>query len=266
MTASAHAAEPVAGTPVRWKRVFAGLAALLAIAVLCGLGVWQLQRRVWKLDLIARVEHRLREAPVAAPGPPDWGRLSTADEYRPVRITGRFLNARETLVQAVTGQGGGYWVLTPLQTDGGFTVLVNRGFAPPAMRDPASRQAAPDAAESTVTGLLRVSEGHRGFLRSNDPAADRWYARDVSAIAAARGLGEVAPYFIDADAAPNPGGWPLGGLTVVQFANNHLIYALTWFALALMLAAGVCYAVAAERGFRVGRPRARVSERHEFLD
>ncbi|MCA3579738.1 MAG: SURF1 family protein, partial [Bradyrhizobium sp.] len=88
----------------------------------------------------------------------------------------------------------------------------------------------------SVTGLLRMSEPKGGFLRSNDPAAGRWYSRDVAAIAATRGLSQVAPYFIDADATPNPGGTPLGGLTIVRFPNNHLIYALTWFALAFMLA------------------------------
>ena len=91
--------------------------------------------------------------------------------------------------------------------------------------------------ETTVVGLLRLSEPDGGFLRANDPAGDRWFSRDVAGIAKARGLsGPVAPYFIDADATPNPGGWPRGGLTVVRFANSHLIYALTWFGLAIVLA------------------------------
>ncbi len=80
-----------------------------------------------------------------------------------------------------------------------------------------------------------MSEPKGGFLRSNDPAADRWYSRDVAAISAARGLTDTAPYFIDADATANPGGLPVGGLTVIAFRNTHLVYALTWFALALML-------------------------------
>jgi surfeit locus 1 family protein len=86
----------------------------------------------------------------------------------------------------------------------------------------------------TVTGLLRVSEPGGAFLRSNDPAADRWYSRDVAEMARARGLDRVAPYFLDADAAPNRGGYPVGGLTVVHFRDPHLVYALTWFALAAL--------------------------------
>jgi surfeit locus 1 family protein len=155
------------------------------------------------------------------------------DAYRRVRVTGRFLHDRETLVRAVSDLGSGYWVVTPLDT-GRFTVLVNRGFVPPERRDPASRAAGNGAGQVTVTGLLRVTEPGGGFLRSNDPAADNWYSRDVAAIAAARGLSNAAPYFIDADAAPNPGGWPKGGLTVLRFSDNHMGYALTWFALALL--------------------------------
>ncbi|MFT3972994.1 MAG: SURF1 family protein [Amaricoccus sp.] len=219
--------------PPRRRRTVALAALVVAIAILLGLGVWQVERRAWKLDLIARTDARLAAAPVAAPGPADWAGIGKADEYTRVTATGHFLSDRETPVLAVTVHGSGAWILTPLVTPE-FTVLVNRGFVPPDRRDPATRT--PPAGEVTVTGLLRVSEPGGGFLRSNDPGAGRWYSRDVAAIAAAQGLGEVAPYFIDADATPNPGGWPIGGLTVVTFRNAHLSYALTWFGLAAGLA------------------------------
>ncbi|WP_439539653.1 SURF1 family protein [Sphingomonas sp.] len=196
------------------------------------LGIWQVERRAWKHALIDAVETRSTAAPVVAPAP-GVAVSAEADAYRRVRVTGRFLHDRETLVRAVSDLGSGYWVVTPLDT-GRFTVLVNRGFVPPDRRDPASRAAGNGAGPVTVTGLLRVTEPGGGFLRSNDPAAGNWYSRDVAAIAAARGLSNPAPYFIDADAAPNPGGWPRGGLTVLRFSDNHLGYALTWFALALL--------------------------------
>jgi surfeit locus 1 family protein len=79
-----------------------------------------------------------------------------------------------------------------------------------------------------------MSEPGGAFLRNNDPRSDRWYSRDVAAITKARGLARTAPYFIDADASPNPGGYPVGGLTVVAFRNAHLTYALTWFGLAIL--------------------------------
>ena len=210
--------------------------ALLACAGFAALGVWQIERRAWKLDLIAQVEARIHAPAAPPPARADWARVNARDDaYRHVRATGSFLHDRETLVQAVTERGAGFWVLTPLSTDQG-TVLVNRGFVPPERRDPASRRA--EQGPVTVTGLLRMSEPGGAFLRSNDPAAGRWYSRDVAAIARARGLGEVAPFFIDADATPNPGGYPVGGLTVVAFPNNHLVYALTWFGLAALSAWG----------------------------
>src|SRR5690606_28857381 len=115
--------------------------------------------------------------------------------------------------------------------------LINRGFVPPNHRDPATRRQGQIEDVTTVTGLLRLSESGGAYLRTNEPATDRWYSRDVAAIAAARGLTDVAPYFIDADASEaQPGDAPVGGLTVIKFSNNHLQYALTWFALAVMVA------------------------------
>ncbi|WP_367197459.1 SURF1 family protein [Amorphus sp. 3PC139-8] len=227
----------------------------LAIVGFSALGVWQLQRRDWKLDLIARVDSRIHQPAAAAPGPADWPSISADDdEYRRVRVTGHFLNDRETLVQAVTDLGGGFWVVTPLVTDDGFTVLVNRGFVPPERRDPTTRTAGMASDTMTVEGLMRMTEPNGGFLRANAPAEDRWYSRDVAAIAEAKGLGDVAPYFIDADTT-NPGSYPVGGLTRVTFRNTHLVYAMTWFALAAMaLAAGVWFV--REEMRRVPRGRA----------
>lgn len=196
------------------------------------LGVWQLDRRQWKLELIERVEARIAAPPSPAPPRTSWATLDPAEfEYRRVRVTGRFDHDRETLVDALTERGAGDWLLTPLVTPSG-TILVNRGFLPPERSAAASRAAAQLPGTVTITGLMRASEPEGRFLRANQPAADRWFSRDVAAIAARRGLADVAPFFIDADATPTPGGYPVGGLTVVRFRNTHLIYALTWFALA----------------------------------
>ncbi len=212
----------------------------LAAAGFVALGVWQLERRVWKLDLIAQVDARVHAPAVAPPAPPDWPTVSAADDqYRRVQVRGVFLHDRETLTQAATALGAGYWVLTPLRTDQGFTVLINRGFVSPERRDPASRTDGQVGGEQTVTGLLRITEPKGGFLRANDPANDRWRSRDVEAIAQARGLGDVAPYFIDAETVRDPSAWPRGGLTVIRFPNSHLVYALTWFGMALLSLGGM---------------------------
>jgi surfeit locus 1 family protein len=229
------------------KRIVAAGAMLAGIAVFVALGIWQLERRVWKLDLIARVDQRVHAAAIAAPGPDQWPALTAENaEYRHVLLKGRFLDQPQTPVLAVTTLGRGFWVMAPMRTDAGFVVLVNRGFIP---SDQRRRLAGPDngPAEVTITGLLRMSEPGGAFLHSNDPADGRWYSRDVAAIAASQGLGTVAPYFVDADATPDAGAWPEGGLTVVTFRNAHLQYALTWFALALGLAAMALRAVIAGR-------------------
>lgn len=217
---------------------------LVLVAGLTALGTWQIQRRAWKHDLIARVDARVHADPVEAPGPEDCTSLTAeADAYRRVRATGRLRQDSETLVQAVTELGGGFWVMTPLERADGTTILINRGFVPADRRDPAARVEGRGDGPVTVTGLLRLTEPGGGFLRRNDPAAGRWYSRDVDAIAQARGLSRTAPYFIDADATPNAGGWPVGGLTIVAFPDNHLVYAITWYILALMVAGGVAYTV-----------------------
>jgi surfeit locus 1 family protein len=135
--------------------------------------------------------------------------------------------------------------MAPLRTDRGFTILINRGFVPPDHPDLRHH----GAGQARITGLLRVTEPKGGFLRENDPMADHWYSRDVAAIARRRGLTATAPYFIDAEATPDDPDGPVGGLTVVDLPNNHLVYALTWFTLAAMVAGAITHVI------RSGPPR-----------
>lgn len=216
------------------RRLFAALL-ILVCGVTVALGIWQIQRRSWKLRLIAEVNERVHAAPVDAPGPAEWSRITAdRDAYRRVRVKGQFVHRRETEVFAVTGRGQGSWLMTPLVTDQGWTVLINRGFVPEEGAQPSR-----PAGQVTITGLLRITEPNGAFLRSNNPGAGRWYSRDVGAIARARGLHHVAPYFIDADATGNGADYPIGGLTVISFRNAHLSYALTWFMLAALSAWGL---------------------------
>jgi surfeit locus 1 family protein len=215
------------------RRLFLGLLVLLA-AGFVALGIWQVERRTWKLHLIAQVNARLHATPkpVGALEP-----FAAGDAYTRVKAQGVLLNDRETLVQALTDRGPGWWVMTPLQTPTGV-ILINRGFVPDERRDPRTRFGANPAGPVTIVGLMRASEPHGGFLRANDPSANRWYSRDTAAIGRARGLSKVAGFFVDADATPNRGGYPIGGLTVIKFRNVHLAYALTWFGLAALCLIG----------------------------
>ncbi len=226
------------------------LASLVGVAFLVGLGVWQLQRLAWKDALVAAVESRARAAPVDLPAEADWAKLKPADtEYRHVRLVGVYVASRQALVfRALSSPRGryggpGYLVMTPLRLASGAEVLVNRGFVPEDRKDEAASIGA--GGEMQVTGLMRASEERNWFTPADDPARGRWFTRDVAAIARAMGLTRYAPFTIDADAGADPAALPEGGETIVDFPNNHLSYAATWFGMAIALAGVfVSYALA----------------------
>jgi len=220
------------------------IAALIMTAILIGLGVWQLERLQWKLGLIAEVNGHTAATPVSL----DAILKMNPDEaqYRRVALHGRFDNAAEAYV-FTTGPGGEavYHVLTPFTTDDGRTMLVDRGYVPPEKRDPATR-VAPEG-ETSVVGVWRVPDAPGSFTPAPDTAHRTWYARDLVGIAAADHIQLAAPVLIEAGPAPNPGGWPQGGQTVVSFRNQHLSYAITWFGLAAGLI-GVYFAYHMSKG------------------
>ena len=230
-TVSRDAAPGPRGTAIRFALA---VLAVIVFAGFCALGTWQVMRLQWKLDLIERVEQRVHAPATAAPGPERWASVTQqTDEYRHVRLSGIYLPLFNTLVQATTELGSGFWLLTPLRQADGTTILVNRGF----VKDRKGIAASTPAGTVTIDGLLRISEPRGGFLRENNAAMQLWYSRDVAAIGESHRLTKLAPYFVDAakglESAPDA---PVGGLTVVSFHNSHLVYALTWYALALMVA------------------------------
>ncbi|HOV95622.1 MAG TPA: SURF1 family protein [Thermomonas sp.] len=231
----------------------------LAFAGFCALGLWQVQRLHWKHALIARVDSRIHAPPRAAPTPAQWPQVTVdGDEYRHVSVRGHYMPLPDTRVQALTELGPGDWLLSPFQTDAAGIVMINRGFVP---TDALTAASAPPAGTLTLTGLLRMNEPGGRVLRRNDPAQQRWYSRDVRAIAQARGLHatDIAPYFIDIDADADTTahtGWPRAGMTVVRFRDPHLQYALTWFALALMTLLAGYTLLTSERRLRHHAPDA----------
>jgi surfeit locus 1 family protein len=223
-------------------RSLAGPAAatLIGLAVLVGLGVWQLKRLAWKEGLIAAVESRTTAPPVEIPPPEEWVKLNPRDyEYRHVRLSGVYDYAHQALVfRALSSPRGrwggpGYLVMTPLELSDGASVIVNRGFVPEERKDAAN---AGSTGPTEVTGLMRASEDRTWFTPSDDPARGQWFTRDVEHIAEALKLGPHAPFSVDADASADPDALPEGGETILEFPNNHLSYAMTWFGMALALA------------------------------
>ncbi|MEZ5774528.1 MAG: SURF1 family protein [Hyphomicrobiaceae bacterium] len=223
------------------------IAMLAGLSVLIGLGTWQLQRRDWKLELISRIEARVHADPVPLEQALAAWRRDGDVEYLHVRLEGTFLNDHEIYLQAVENGVAGWNVYVPFAT--GFrhvifapkTVMVNRGFVPDELRDPAKRREGLIEGPVSITGLVRLPPAERGaFVPENDVAANAWYWRDMKAMIAAgparnRERAPYLPFFVDLDRLPVPGGWPRGGATRLELPNRHLEYALTWYGLALAL-------------------------------
>jgi surfeit locus 1 family protein len=206
----------------------------IAVVLFCAaLGAWQLERLAWKRGLIAQREAAMAAAPVA---PPRTLLEARALEFHRIFDEGVFGHDKEIFLNAIAPKGGaGFDVLTPLREAGGRIVFVNRGFVPSELRDPARRAAGQPAGTVRVAGVLRLPPEKKPNWFVPDNRADRndWFWVDLGAMSAAAGLANVAPFTIEADATPNPGIWPKGGVTPLLLPNDHLQYAITWFSLAI---------------------------------
>jgi surfeit locus 1 family protein len=203
----------------------------LGLAVLIGLGSWQVERLHWKEALIAERQARLAAPPAALPvSVPDW----RAWDFRPVVAEGEFRHDLEQLfgVAAIDGKVG-HHVLTPLVRHGGAAVLVDRGWVPADRAHPAARRDGQLAGPRQVSGIARYRGSDRPgwFTPDNRPEQGLWYWYDLPALQDVLGL-QLLPVVIEADASPNPGGLPIGGQTRTELPNNHLQYAITWYGLA----------------------------------
>jgi surfeit locus 1 family protein len=200
-------------------------------ALLVGLGFWQLERLQWKLGLIAEMSRNIHAAPISIDRALAMG-IPVA-QYRSVELSGRFLNDRESYAFGTGPRGVAvYHVLTPLMLDDGRIFLVDRGIVPPELRLATKRAAGELTGEQRVIGVLRTPDKPGAFTPAPDLTQRIWFARDVAGISAANHIRLAAPIIVEADAAPNPGGWPKGGQTVIALPNDHLQYAITWFLLA----------------------------------
>jgi surfeit locus 1 family protein len=210
--------------------------AATGVALLLALGTWQLFRLVEK-----RATNALRAERLAAPPAPLPAGLAdpAAWEFRRVALRGRFDHAHELFLPCRSQRGNdGTCIVTPLLRTDGPPVLVNRGWVPPARKDPARRAAGQVAGEVGVEGVLRAAPQRSWAMPDNDPARNVWFWWELPAMARAAGLDRVAPFYVEASIDPAaPEGAPLGGQTRHQLPDNHLGYALTWYALAAALAA-----------------------------
>ncbi|MBA8819715.1 surfeit locus 1 family protein [Ochrobactrum sp. P6BS-III] len=216
------------------------IASGIALIILLVLGTWQVERLFWKEALIASTNERIKEPPLSLADMEKLYKEKGTVEYLPVTVSGTFMHQGERHFLSTYEGAAGYNVYTPLMLEDGRFVLVNRGFVPYEKKDPATRADGQLDGPVSITGLARdpLSAKPGFFLPNNDIAKNIFFWKDWAAMAESADLpdiNQVVPFFIDADNKPNPGGLPIGGVTIIEFPNNHLQYAVTWYGLALAL-------------------------------
>ncbi len=212
---------------------------LVALAILLSLGTWQMERLAWKEGLLASIAERRASPPADLPAIEALAKAGEDVDYRTVRITGTYINNKERHFFATHEGRTGYYVYTPLRLADGRVALVNRGFVSFEAKEPEMRKQGQLTGEQIVTGLSRakLTEKPSWAVPDNDVAKNIFYWKDLDVMASSTGLdpAKVVPFFVDADATPNPGGMPIGGVTQFDLPNSHLQYALTWYGLAAAL-------------------------------
>jgi cytochrome oxidase assembly protein ShyY1 len=235
-------------TPGRRRGVAGfGVFTLAMVALFAGLGVWQLQRRVEKHALIAALTERLAAAPASLPSPAQWSALTPAhDEFRRVSFTATYQPWPDAMVYSSGSavrediSGPGTWAFLPAVLPAGETVVINAGFVQNTMqdRDQQDRAVARLVTNQpvTLTGYIRFPEAAGVLTPSENPAKRLWFTRDHLAMAQAFGWGgdgqKVAPFYIDLEQPVPASGIPKPGPLEVHLKDDHLQYAITWFALA----------------------------------
>ncbi|MFC0482257.1 SURF1 family protein [Gellertiella hungarica] len=233
-------ADPAA-KPKRKPGLLTALGVLVALAILLSLGTWQVERLYWKEGLLAELDRRIHAPPEKLADIEALARSGGDVDYRPTEATGRFDNSSERHFLATWRGQSGFYIYTPLTLADGRSLFVNRGFVPYENKEPEKRVLGQLTDIVTVRGLARarLSEKPGSLVPDNDLAKNIFYWKDLDAMASSTGLdpARVLPFFLDADATPNPAGFPIGGVTMVELPNNHLQYAVTWYGLAAALAA-----------------------------
>lgn len=239
VNAQAHAGLSRASS--RGRATLAASLVLVCLAILLSLGTWQVERLHWKEGLIAKIAERRDATPVQLTDIEAAQATGGDIEFLRVTISGTFDHTKERHFFATHQGQTGFYVYTPLTLEDGRTLLVNRGFIPYELKEPAKREQGQVVGEVTLTGYARAKLGKKpsSLVPDNDLPKNIFYWKDIAAMTTSAGLdpARVLPFFVDVDARlKNPGGFPVGGVTQFDLPNNHLQYAITWYGLALALA------------------------------
>lgn len=220
------------------------IAALIALAIMIGLGIWQLQRRAWKEEMLASIA-ALQDAP-PQPIAAVLARIAQGEDAEFTRVSvdcpGIAAAPYQQVYALIDGKMATRLVSACRLTGAPYdSILVDRGYV---LETISARPAVgADQTPMTVSGVLRTGDKEQARfsapIASSDPAAGTakiWYGRNLAQIAAALGAAKPAPYFLMAETRTNPEWQALtpAGLPT-DIPNRHLEYALTWFGLAATL-------------------------------
>lgn len=225
---------------MRLGNIVLAAAILLGLAVLVGLGTWQVKRLAWKEALINRVEANLSAPPLSGEQIAAMLEAGQDIEYRPVNVSGTFRHDLEQHYFATHKGTPGYFVYTPLKQADGQYIFVNRGYVPLSRKSPESRAGGLIEGSVVIAGLARSAPGRKpnSFVPDNDLGKNIYHWKSLAQMtqqAFGGGSVQVARFFVDAGPTPVAGGLPVGGVTRIVFPNSHLQYAITWYGLAATL-------------------------------
>lgn len=215
--------------------------AVTGIAILVGLGTWQVHRLQWKNDIIAKLENDYAHMQGGNTPLTSTQRLqSLAQENAPVaigKIRGRLLRSAAILLGPKTLEGrAGYHLLVPVELEDQSIIIANTGWVDVLWQDNLEDRLS-DLPSDTITlsGVLRKADWNN-FTSPNSPANNLWFRPDVKEIADVKGLKEPYPFMMFVSKSQPE----LQEVTSIEEhwlpRNKHLQYALFWYAMAATLA------------------------------
>lgn len=210
------------------RLLWPGLMTLIMLAVLLGLGTWQVQRLHWKLGILAQIAHAEAAPPVPLSGEPG--------PFTKVQVTGRLRDDLSATYGAdvrdtPTGPVLGTQLIEPLERANGDALLVDRGWIPDKLPHPVPTS----EGDVTLQGYIHPGDQPGLFSATDSPATRQFYTLDPSAIGQALGLSHVAPFVLIVMGSKPPAGYPDPAQYLPRPPNNHLSYAITWYGLAVAL-------------------------------
>jgi surfeit locus 1 family protein len=184
----------------------------------------------WKQTVLRQIDAAERNPPIALPdNPPAFAKVVVAGRFHPELSALYGAEVRET----ANGPQMGARLIVPLEREGAATILVDRGWVPLKRSAPFDQPTAP----VSVQGYLHPPDTASWFSAADDPPARLFYTLDPAKIGSTLGIANVAPFVLVSMGPVDASRWPQPAQVLPRPPNNHLVYAITWYGLAIALLA-----------------------------